>query len=59
MGQPQQAQAPTSVDGFTEGPDVQLDWLTWHLDEELKSFIRATNAIDNILFGESLTDNTH
>ena len=46
-----------SVDGFVAGPEGQLDWMTWNLDDRLNSFIHdLTDSIDTILLGRKMTD---
>lgn len=55
-------QMQMSVDGYVAGPEGQLDWMTWNLDEKLKSFIHeVTDSIDTILLGRKMTDgfNSH
>jgi len=50
-------QMQMSVDGFVAGPEGQLDWMTWNLDDKLKSFINeVTDSIDTILLGRKMTD---
>ena len=46
-----------SVDGFVAGPEGQLDWMTWNLDDRLNSFIHdITDSIDTILMGRKMAD---
>ncbi len=55
-------QMQMSVDGFVAGPEGQLDWMTWNMDDNLKSFINeVTDSIDTILLGRKMTDgfNSH
>jgi len=50
-------QMQISVDGFVAGPECQLDWMTWNLDDKLKLFIHAVaDSIDTILLGRKMTD---
>lgn len=50
-------QMQTTVDGFVAGPEGQLDWMTWDMDQELIGFInRLTDASDTILLGRRMTD---
>jgi len=36
-------QMQISVDGFVAGPEGQLDWMTWNMDDKLIQFIKARN----------------
>jgi dihydrofolate reductase len=50
-------QMQISVDGFVAGPEGQLDWMTWDLDEKLIQYITAlTDSSDTILLGRKMTD---
>ena len=50
-------QMQTSVDGYVAGPNGELDWMTWNLDEKLLNFIVAlTDSSDTILMGRKMTD---
>ena len=50
-------QMQTSVDGFVAGPEGQLDWMTWDMDEKLIAFINLlTDTSDTILLGRKMTD---
>jgi dihydrofolate reductase len=45
-----------TVDGFVAGPDSQLDWMTWEMDEKLKAFIHElAGTSDTILLGRKMT----
>jgi dihydrofolate reductase len=46
-----------TVDGFVAGPEGQLDWMTWAMDESLLAFIKQlTDTSDTILLGRKMTD---
>lgn len=46
-----------SVDGFVAGPEGQLDWMTWDMDEKLIGFINElTDSSDTILLGRKMTE---
>jgi len=50
-------QMQTTVDGFVAGPEGQLDWMTWAMDEKLLAFIsHLTDTSDTILLGRKMTD---
>ena len=45
-----------TADGFVAGPEGQLDWMTWNLDERLLGFImQLTDTSDTILLGRKMT----
>ena len=49
-------QMQITVDGFVGGPEGQLDWMTWAMDESLLAFInRLTDTSDTILLGRKMT----
>jgi dihydrofolate reductase len=49
-------QMQITVDGFVAGPEGQLDWMTWDMDEELVSLINhLTDTSDTILLGRKMT----
>jgi len=49
-------QMQITIDGFVAGPEGQLDWMTWDMDEELVSFItHLTDTSDTILLGRKMT----
>src|SRR6266513_1293634 len=49
-------QMQISVDGFVAGPEGQLDWMTFDMDEKLLSFIsHLTDTSDTILLGRKMT----
>jgi dihydrofolate reductase len=50
-------QMQMSVDGFVAGPEGQLDWMTWDMDEKLLELINAlTDSSDTILLGRKMTE---
>jgi len=50
-------QMQITVDGYVAGPEGQLDWMTWDMDEKLMSFIQhLTDTSDTILLGRKMTD---
>lgn len=50
-------QMQITVDGFVAGPEGQLDWMTWDMDEKLIGFINhLTDTSDTILLGRKMTD---
>src|SRR5689334_5188789 len=49
-------QMQITVDGFVAGPEGQLDWMTWEMDEKLIAFINhLTDTSDTILMGRKMT----
>ena len=49
-------QAQITVDGFVGGPEGQLDWMTWNMDDQLTAFINhVTDTSDTILLGRKMT----
>jgi dihydrofolate reductase len=50
-------QMQMTVDGCVAGPEGQLDWMTWNMDEKLLAFInQLTDSSDTILLGRKMTD---
>jgi dihydrofolate reductase len=50
-------QVQMSVDGFVAGPEGQLDWMTFAMDEKLLAFInQLTDTSDTILLGRKMTE---
>ncbi|MFL6213442.1 MAG: dihydrofolate reductase family protein [Blastocatellia bacterium] len=50
-------QMQITVDGFGAGPEGQLDWMTWAMDEPLLAFINhLTDTSDTILLGRKMTE---
>jgi len=50
-------QMQMTADGFVAGPEGQLDWMTWDMDEKLIGFInQLTDTSDTILLGRKMTD---
>ena len=49
-------QMQITVDGFVAGPEGQLDWMTWDMDEKITGFINhLTDTSDTILLGRKMT----
>lgn len=50
-------QMQITVDGFVAGPEGQLDWMTFDMDDKLLSFINhLTDTSDTILLGRKMTE---
>jgi len=50
-------QMQMTADGFVAGPEGQLDWMTWDMDEKLIGLInQLTDTSDTILLGRKMTD---
>ena len=50
-------QMQLSVDGYVAGPNGELDWMTWNLDDQLIQFINdLTDSSGTILLGRKMTD---
>ena len=50
-------QMQVTVDGFVAGPEGQLDWMTFDMDEKLLAFINhLTDTSDTILLGRKMTE---
>ncbi|HQY19307.1 MAG TPA: dihydrofolate reductase family protein [Ignavibacteria bacterium] len=50
-------QTQITVDGFTAGPNGELDWMTWDMDEKLSQYINSiTDTSDTILLGRKMTE---
>jgi dihydrofolate reductase len=50
-------QMQMSLDGFVAGPNGELDWMTWDIDDKLKQFIDSLiDSSDTILLGRKMTD---
>src|SRR5690242_1348615 len=50
-------QMQITVDGYVAGPEGQLDWMTWEMDEKLLAFINhLTDTSDTILLGRKMTE---
>lgn len=49
-------QMQMTVDGFVAGPEGQLDWMTWQMDDQLLAFINhLTDTSDTILLGRKMS----
>ena len=50
-------QMQITIDGFVAGPEGQLDWMTWEMDEQIIGFIsHLTDTSDTILLGRKMTE---
>ena len=50
-------QVQMSVDGFVAGPNGELDWMTWDMDEKIGRRIdEMTDSCDTILLGRKMAD---
>lgn len=50
-------QMQITIDGFVAGPEGQLDWMTFAMDEKLLAFINhLTDTSDTILLGRKMTE---
>jgi dihydrofolate reductase len=48
-------QVQISVDGFVAGPNGEMDWMTWNMDEKLMQYINdLTDSTDTILLGRKM-----
>jgi len=49
-------QMQITVDGFVAGPEGQLDWMTWEMDDKGTAFVnRLVDTSDTILMGRKMT----
>ena len=49
-------QVQITADGFVAGPEGQLDWMTWEMDEKLKALIsELADTSDILLLGRKMT----
>lgn len=50
-------QVQMSIDGFVGGPNGELDWMTWNMDEKLQDYINAlTDSSSTIFLGRKMAD---
>ena len=50
-------QVQVSVDGFVGGPNGELDWMTWNMDDKLGSYINTiTDSSSTIFLGRKMAD---
>ncbi len=50
-------QVQITVDGFVGGPNCELDWMTFNMDDKIIEYINSiTDASDTILMGRKMTD---
>ena len=51
-------QVQISVDGFVAGPNGELDWMTFGMDDKSRKYVNdLTDSSDTILLGRKMTDN--
>jgi dihydrofolate reductase len=50
-------QVQISVDGFIAGPNGEMNWMTWTMDEDFTSYVNElTDSSDTILLGRKLAE---
>lgn len=50
-------QVQLSIDGFVAGPNGEMDWMTWTMDEGIIKYINElTDSADCILLGRKMTE---
>ena len=50
-------QVQISVDGYVGGPNGELDWMTWNMDEKLQAYINnLTDSSSTIFLGRKMAD---
>lgn len=50
-------QMQTTVDSFVAGPNGELDWMTFNMDDKILEYINSlTDSSDTILMGRKMTD---
>ncbi|HEY7570206.1 MAG TPA: dihydrofolate reductase family protein [Nitrososphaeraceae archaeon] len=50
-------QVRMSIDGYIAGPNGEMDWMIWNLDDKLKNYIfESTESVDTIILGRKMTD---
>src|SRR5580698_2301294 len=48
-------QMQLSMNGFVAGPNGEMDWMTWNMDDGLKKYIiELTEPVDSIIMGRKL-----
>jgi dihydrofolate reductase len=46
-----------SIDGYIAGPNGEMDWMIWDLDDKIKNHIsEITKSVDTIILGRKMTD---
>jgi dihydrofolate reductase len=50
-------QMQVSLDGFVGGPNGEMDWMVWNIDDEVKNYItRLTEPVELIVLGRKLAE---
>ncbi len=50
-------QVQMTIDGFVAGPNGELDWMTFEMDDKSKKYVNdLTDSSDTILLGRKMTD---
>jgi len=50
-------QVQMTLDGFVGGPNGELDWMTWDMDDRIKKYILDLHdSVDTILLGRKMTE---
>jgi len=50
-------QAQISIDGYVAGPNGEMNWMMWNMDDKLKAHILELNdPVGAILLGRKMTD---
>ena len=50
-------QMQITADGLVAGPNGELDWMTWNMDDKLVDYIsELADSSDTILMGRKMTD---
>jgi len=46
-----------SIDGYIAGPNGEMDWMVWQLDDKFKNYVsELTELVDTIILGRKMTD---
>src|SRR5215475_11441193 len=50
-------QVRMSIDGYIAGPNGEMDWMIWDLDDKIKNHIsELIESVDTIILGRKMTD---